>query len=70
MLQRYAADGIVKLEISVPPLPAIQSDDKAVVETNMPPYLNDCLYRNLYRYRYVVVTDMDEMIVPRQYDNY
>lgn len=28
------------------------------------PY-NDCLYRNLYRYRYLVLLDIDEVILPR-----
>ncbi len=26
---------------------------------------NDCLYRNLYRFKYLVVVDLDEVIVPR-----
>jgi len=26
---------------------------------------NDCLYRNMYRYKYVVVMDQDEVIVPK-----
>jgi len=26
--------------------------------------INDCMYRNLYRYRYVLCTDVDELIVP------
>ena len=37
---------------------------------DMSPALNDCMYRNLYRYRRLVVTDIDEMIVPRMHDNY
>lgn len=32
--------------------------------------LNDCLYRNLYRHDYVVIMDIDEMIVPQQDDNW
>ena len=31
---------------------------------------NDCLYRNLYRYKYVVVLDPDEVIVPRYKSNW
>lgn len=30
-------------------------------------HYNDCLYRNLYRYRYVVPLDIDEVIVPMKY---
>ena len=32
--------------------------------------LNDCIYRNMYRYEYAVVVDFDEIIVPRLDDNY
>ncbi|KAF0288685.1 hypothetical protein FJT64_012991 [Amphibalanus amphitrite] len=30
-------------------------------------HYNDCLYRSLYRYRFVVPLDVDEVLVPRQY---
>ncbi|XP_037091253.1 uncharacterized protein LOC119111546 [Pollicipes pollicipes] len=30
-------------------------------------HYNDCLYRSLYRYRFVVPVDMDELLVPLQY---
>ena len=45
-------------------------NDEAAMLMNMWTTLTDCLYRNLYRYRYVVVSDIDEMIVPRMNDNY
>ena len=32
--------------------------------------LNDCLYRNTYRYRWTIVIDFDEIIVPRMHNNY
>ncbi len=28
--------------------------------------LNDCLYRNLYKFKYLAIVDFDEVIVPRQ----
>lgn len=28
--------------------------------------LNDCLYRNMYRYKYLALIDLDEFIIPRQ----
>ncbi|CAH1774051.1 unnamed protein product [Owenia fusiformis] len=31
----------------------------------MTPVLNDCMYRNMFRYRKLVITDFDELIVPR-----
>ncbi|XP_075170257.1 uncharacterized protein LOC142242577 [Haematobia irritans] len=30
--------------------------------------LNDCLYRTMYRYKYLALVDLDEFIVPRQVD--
>ncbi|KAH8403325.1 hypothetical protein KR222_010812 [Zaprionus bogoriensis] len=30
--------------------------------------LNDCLYRNMYRYKYLALVDLDEFIVPRYTD--
>ena len=41
-----------------------------VILLNMSPAINDCLYRNMYRYRYIVCTDTDEMIVPTIHGNY
>ncbi len=32
--------------------------------------LNDCLYRYMYRSRYIVYLDLDELLVPRQSDNW
>ena len=32
--------------------------------------LNDCQLRNVYRYRYIVVIDFDEIVVPRFHSNY
>ncbi|XP_013392837.1 uncharacterized protein LOC106160711 [Lingula anatina] len=29
------------------------------------PTLNDCMYKNMYRYKHIVVIDLDEVIVPR-----
>lgn len=30
--------------------------------------LNDCLYRTMYRYKYLALVDLDEFIVPRHND--
>uniref|UniRef100_A0A8C5Q126 Glycosyltransferase family 92 protein n=1 Tax=Leptobrachium leishanense TaxID=445787 RepID=A0A8C5Q126_9ANUR len=32
--------------------------------------LNDCIYRNMYKTKYVLVNDVDEIIMPRQHDNW
>ncbi|XP_042858102.1 uncharacterized protein LOC122244299 [Penaeus japonicus] len=33
------------------------------------PY-NDCLYRNIYSYKYVVVIDIDELIIPKNFSSW
>jgi len=40
------------------------------VKLASPASLNDCMLRNVYRYRYTVVVDFDEFIIPRSHDNY
>ena len=32
--------------------------------------INDCLYRYMYRTKYLILTNLDEFIVPRQHDNW
>lgn len=62
VMRFYAKTGFVKLHrVST----VLDDDNEFAVIMNMSPVINDCLYRNLYRYRYVVCTDLDEMIVPR-----
>ena len=31
-----------------------------------PIFLNDCLYRNIYKYKFIINTDIDEVIVPQK----
>ena len=67
---RYYADkGIVDIRNAPCAIPAHPVDEEAIILNNSP-MLNDCMYRNMYRYRRLVVTDLDEMIVPRLHDNY
>jgi len=40
------------------------------VKLASPASLNDCMMRNVYRYRFAVVIDFDEVIVPRFHDDY
>ena len=40
------------------------------VKLASPASLNDCMMRNVYRYRYAVVIDFDEIIIPRFHDDY
>ena len=61
ILRWYSNTGFVKYRQS--PGPVGDYDETAII-LGMSPVINDCLYRNMYRYRYVVCTDLDEMIVP------
>jgi len=61
ILRRYADSGFVNYRKSPGPL---GDDNEYAILLNMSPVINDCLYRNMYRYRYVVCTDVDELIVP------
>ena len=61
ILKRYSDTGFVNYRQSPGPL---GDDSEYSILLGMSPVINDCLYRNMYRYRYVVCTDMDEMIVP------
>ena len=61
ILKRYSDTGFVKYRQSPGPLGDGYRD---AIRLSMSPVINDCMYRNLYRYRYVVCTDVDEMIVP------
>ncbi|XP_043200057.1 uncharacterized protein LOC122369400 [Amphibalanus amphitrite] len=43
---------------------------KEIRTENMFAALNDCVYRSMYRYRYALLVDVDEYIVPRQHLGY
>ena len=47
-------------------------EDVSVKSAKMasPASLNDCMYRNAYRYKHMVVIDFDEFIVPQKHTNY
>ena len=61
ILKRYADTGFVRYRQSPGPL---GDDSEYSILLSMSPVINDCMYRNMYRYRYVVCTDLDELIVP------
>ncbi|ELU10767.1 hypothetical protein CAPTEDRAFT_200201 [Capitella teleta] len=51
--------------------PSVLDDDgELTILMNMSPAINDCLYRNMYRYKWVLSSDLDEVIMPTTYDNY
>lgn len=40
------------------------------IHMHMSPVINDCMYRNMYSFKKIIVTDLDELIVPRDYYTY
>jgi hypothetical protein len=67
VFQKYARDGFVDFRQA----PSILSNNEELtILLNMSPVINDCMYRNMYRYRWIVCTDLDEMLVPRKHMTY
>lgn len=67
ILQHYVDEGfVVWRQTHV----VFNDASEATILLNMSPVINDCYYRNMYRYKRVVCTDFDEMIVPRLHNNY
>ncbi len=67
LLQHYEKEGIVKLF----PIPCIKEcitfDGNAIYSAIA---LNDCMYRNMYKYKYVICIDFDEYIISQKNYNY
>lgn len=60
VLRRYMLDGIV----SVLPWQLDIASQKEIRTEGLFAALNDCLYRTMYRFRFVLMIDLDEFIVP------
>lgn len=56
---KYAAEGFVDLWMS-----AYIPDGDREDQLHASPAINDCIYRLMYLYRWIVVIDLDELIVP------
>ena len=67
VLKHYETQGMVKVHNAPPPLPSWDYWPKklAVIAA-----LNDCMYRNMYRYNHTIVIDFDEVIVPQKHLTY
>ena len=74
-LASYVDDGIVEVQPWQVPVVVEETVPAGQTNTEIHYYgqvgaLNDCLYRNMYRSRFIVYTDLDEMIVPREHRNW
>jgi len=69
LFRYYEKNGVLLVRKLPHPLPTDENWERKVRNLRTVT-LNDCMLRNMYRYRYVVVFDFDEMIVPRQHVNY
>ena len=63
----YIEQGVLNV-LSLPP--AVHDWSRKSVKLSNDVSLNDCMMRNMYRYRYMIVVDLDEIIVPRLHENY
>ena len=63
----YEELGVLRVHQMPPPVPDYS---KRGAKLGSPASLNDCMLRNAYRFRHMVVIDFDEIIVPKQHDNY
>ena len=71
VLSYYIGKGIIRLYHQPPPIPNISVLDRGHAEFATRTGFHDCMYRNMYRYEYIVSTDLDEIIVPKEpYTNY
>ena len=64
VIQFYQKIGVLKFHQLPPPLTHYDVNDRNAVDLSMRVSLNECMYTNMYRYKYIVVIDLDEIIVP------
>ncbi|XP_074646445.1 beta-1,4-galactosyltransferase galt-1-like [Tubulanus polymorphus] len=70
VLRDYESRGTVELVRWHPPVVVDKWPERVEVEVHyfaQIACLNDCLFRNMKKYKYVVVTDLDEFAVPRRH---
>jgi len=63
----YRKKGILEIR-QIPP--AVEDYSIKGIKLGAPASLNDCMMRNMYAHRFIVVVDFDEFIVPRIHNNY
>ena len=74
-LESYKKDNLVEVipwqvPVVVDPWPSDPKVEPEIHYFAQLASLNDCLYRNMFKSRFIVFTDMDEIIVPRHHENW
>ena len=67
VLEYLQSQGLLRI-FPIPPPQAGHTRDG--VKVGSPASINDCLWRNMYRYKYAVIIDFDEIIVPKMTETY
>ena len=67
VFEYYEHTGVLRVHQMPPPTSDFGSRG---TKLSSPASLNDCMLRNMYRYKYIIVIDFDEIIVPREHTNY
>ena len=75
-LRRYAAEGVVsavvpwRVPVAVDVWPPDPKEEPEIHYFGQLAALNDCLYRMMFRARFVVLVDFDEVMVPRNHSHW
>ena len=63
----YAKEGFVDFRQSHN---FLRDEGELTIHMHMSPVINDCMYRGMYKYKKIIVTDFDELIIPRTVTSY
>ncbi len=67
MFQYYVRHGVLVFHNVTIPVDDVTFEGVSLVTIA---YFNDCMLRNMYRYKYLIVVDVDEFLVPRTTSNF
>ena len=67
MFQYYVRHGVLVFHNVTIPVDDVTFEGVSLVTIA---YFNDCMLRNMYRYKYLIVIDVDEFLVPRTTSNF